>query len=38
MIGSKLVRIKSALAEADKAINPMRSEIFNMLYLDCFWL
>ena len=38
MIGSTLVRIKSALAKADKAIDPMRSEIFNMLYLDWFWL
>ena len=38
MIGSKLVLIKSALAKADKAIDPMRSDIFNMQYLDCFWL
>ena len=37
MIGSKLtldIHIKSALAKVDKAIDPMRSEIFNMLYLD----
>ena len=37
MIGSKLtldIHIKSALAEVDKAIGPIRNEIFNMLYLD----
>ena len=36
MIGSQLtldIHIKSALAKVDKAIDPLQSETFNMLYL-----
>ena len=37
MVGSKLtldIYIKSALAKMDKTTDPIRNEIFNMLYLD----